>query len=97
MYVNLHCLIYSHSVYCHVACAVTGTRGHVHTLNDDDLVGQGDNELNIKIVRVTDSSVHLDWSHYVELEGMMYYRVVWSSVAQPAVCIVYIVNFVLFQ
>lgn len=62
-----------------------GTRGHIHSLNDDDLVGQDDNELIVKVIRVTDGSVHLDWSPYIEMDGMMYYRVVWSSVAQPAV------------
>ena len=41
--------------------------------------------VQIRIARVTDTTIQLDWYRYVELEGMAYYRVVWSSTAQPMV------------
>lgn len=54
---------------------------------DDDFVAMSDeNELVLKVVRVSDSTIHLDWSQYRGMSGILYYRVVWSSVAQPAVC-----------
>ncbi|ELT90741.1 hypothetical protein CAPTEDRAFT_219540 [Capitella teleta] len=54
--------------------------------NEEDLTAYGDDEseLVLKIVRITEAAIHLDWSQYTEIPGMTYYRVVWSSVAQPA-------------
>ena len=52
---------------------------------EEDLTAFGDSELMVKVIRVTEATVHLDWSQYTEIQGMTYYRVVWSSVAQPAV------------
>jgi hypothetical protein len=57
--------------------------------NEEDMAAYGDDEseLVLKVIRVTESSIHVDWSQYTEIPGMTYYRVVWSSVAQPAVSI----------
>jgi len=53
---------------------------------DDEVTAMpDDNELALRIVRVADSSIHLDWSQYQETPENVYYRVVWSSGAQPAV------------
>ena len=46
---------------------------------------QEDDDMFVRIVKVTDTSVQLDWSRYDEPEGMAYYRVAWSSTAQPTV------------
>ena len=47
---------------------------------------EGDSDdLPVRVIKVTESSIHLDWSNYTEVEGMHHYRVVWSSAAQPAV------------
>ena len=39
----------------------------------------------VKVVKVTDTTIQLDWVTFVEPEGVVYYRVTWSSVAQPMV------------
>ena len=46
--------------------------------------GDGD-DLPVRVTRVTDTSIHVDWGHYTEVEGLTHYKVVWSSVAHPAV------------
>ncbi|KAL3853216.1 hypothetical protein ACJMK2_016773 [Sinanodonta woodiana] len=43
-----------------------------------------DQEIPVKVVKVTETSVHLDWSSFMETEGIGCYKVQWSSVAQPA-------------
>ena len=44
-----------------------------------------DDDLPVRVVKVTDTSVHLDWSAFVEEGSVTHYRVVWNSVAHPAV------------
>lgn len=42
-------------------------------------------ELKVRVVSVSDNSIHLDWLMYSELPTMSHYKVTWSSVGQPAV------------
>ena len=49
---------------------------------------EGDSDLIVRIVRLTDSTIHLDWVPYSEPEGLLYYKVTWSSVAQPSVSVI---------
>jgi len=72
----------------------TTARGGGHgalngTLDDDEdddvMLLPDDSELALRVVRVADTSIHLDWSQYNESADVVYYRVVWSSAAQPAV------------
>ena len=51
-------------------------------------VDEGDSDLIVRIVRLTDSTIHLDWVPYSEPEGLLYYKVTWSSVAQPSVSVI---------
>jgi len=44
-----------------------------------------DSDVPVKVSQVTDSSIHLDWSKYLEVEEVAGYRIEWSSVAQPTV------------
>ena len=44
-----------------------------------------DHDLPVKVTEVTDSGIHLDWSAYVENQDVAFYKIQWSSVAQPAV------------
>jgi hypothetical protein len=46
---------------------------------------EDDRELMVKVTKVSDSSIHLDWSTYMVIEGCTGFKVQWSSVAQPAV------------
>ena len=42
---------------------------------EDALAMAGDeDELNVKVIKLTESTIHLDWSLYTEPEGMSYYR-----------------------
>jgi len=42
-------------------------------------------ELKVRVVSVSDNSIHLDWLMYSELPTMSHYKVTWNSVGQPAV------------
>ena len=48
-------------------------------------VAEDNSELSVRVVKVTDTSVQLDWVTYNEVDEVVYYKVTWSSVAQPAV------------
>ena len=50
-------------------------------------VDEGDSDLIVRIVKLTDCTIHLDWVPYSEPEGLLYYKVTWSSVAQPNVSV----------
>jgi len=53
-------------------------------LNDDD-------GLPVRVIRLTESAIHLDWSEYQSPSLVVYYRVAWSSTSVNAVrpgCIV---------
>ena len=49
--------------------------------------GDGD-DLPVRVTRATDTAIHVDWSNYTEAEGLTHYKVVWNSVAHPAVSLV---------
>ncbi|XP_033744669.1 uncharacterized protein LOC117330483 isoform X1 [Pecten maximus] len=42
-----------------------------------------DTDVPVKVAQITDTSIHLDWSRYLEVEEVAGYRIEWSSVAQP--------------
>ena len=44
-----------------------------------------DKDLPVKVIKTTDTSIHLDWYDYLEPEDLGHYRIQWSSVAQPTV------------
>lgn len=48
-----------------------------------------DGDFNFKILKTTESTIHLDWSNFVETEDVAGYRVEWNSLAQPAVSFVF--------
>ena len=50
-----------------------------------DEYSSDDHDLPVKITEVTESGIHLDWSAYVENQEVAFYKIQWSSVAQPAV------------
>ncbi|CAL1538548.1 unnamed protein product [Lymnaea stagnalis] len=37
----------------------------------------------VKIIKITNNSIHLDWSKFLETEEVSFYKIQWSSVAQP--------------
>ncbi|XP_067685414.1 uncharacterized protein [Haliotis asinina] len=43
-----------------------------------------DHEVPLKVSRISENSIHLDWSTFLETEGIGFYKIQWSSVAQPA-------------
>ena len=64
------------------------------TDGDEDFRAMSDdNELKLRVIRVDEASIHLDWTEYQEAAGIIYYRVVWSSAAQPAVSYFYSIVF----
>ena len=48
--------------------------------NDDD-----DDGVPVRVIRLTESAIHLDWSEYQTPSSLVYYRVVWSSDSNHAV------------
>lgn len=53
-----------------------------HGADDDD-----DDVLAVRVIRVNETAVHLDWSEYLPPSSLVYYRVVWSSATNHAVCV----------
>ena len=51
----------------------------------DDWTLADDQDIPVKVTQITESSIHLDWSHFLEIDGISGYKIQWSSVAQPAV------------
>lgn len=51
----------------------------------DDWSHAEDQEMPAKVTQVSETSIHLDWSNFLETEGVEAYKIQWSSVAQPAV------------
>jgi len=49
--------------------------------DDDD----GDDVLPVRVIRLNESEIHLDWSEYQWPKSLVYYRVVWSSASNQAV------------
>ena len=48
---------------------------------DDDT----DDGLPVRVIRLTESAIHLDWSECQSPPSLVYYRVVWSSAIHHAV------------
>ncbi|KAH9503746.1 hypothetical protein Btru_066540, partial [Bulinus truncatus] len=42
-----------------------------------------DSGIPVKVVKVLENSIQLDWSQFIEKEEVSYYMIQWSSVAQP--------------
>ena len=51
----------------------------------DELTYVDDHEVPVKVTKVTETSIHLDWANFLEVDGVGCYKIQWSSVAQPAV------------
>ena len=58
----------------------------------DELTYVDDHEVPVKVTKVTETSIHLDWANFLETDGVGCYKIQWSSVAQPAVSTTVIVN-----
>lgn len=50
-----------------------------------DEITYDDHDIPVKVTKVSETSIHLDWSNFLETEGVGCYKITWSSVAQPAV------------
>ena len=46
---------------------------------------QDDSDMRVRITKITENTVHLDWVTFSEPEGMLYYKVTWSSLVDPEV------------
>ena len=59
--------------------------------DDDD---DDDDGLPARVIRLTESAIHLDWSEYQAPSSLVYYRVVWTSTSNHAVrfVVIYIVG-----
>ncbi|CAH1782616.1 unnamed protein product [Owenia fusiformis] len=51
---------------------------------DSTHMGNVSDEISLKVVKVTDSTIHLDWSAWLEVDGLLCFKIQWSSVAVPA-------------
>lgn len=60
-------------------------------LSGEDMVREDQDMIPVKVTAVTETSIQLDWSNFLETEGVTGYKIQWSSVAQPAVCIAFII------
>ena len=54
------------------------------TQNNEDWVVE-DAGIPVKVTKVTENGIHLDWSRFVETNDVSFYKIQWSSVAQPEV------------
>jgi hypothetical protein len=52
----------------------------------DEMTYTDDHDIPVKVTKVSETSIHLDWSNFLETDGIGCYKIQWSSVAQPAVC-----------
>jgi len=50
-----------------------------------DDVDDDDDVLAVRVIRLTESAIHLDWSEYQATSSLVYFRVVWSSAGNHAV------------
>ncbi|ESO91438.1 hypothetical protein LOTGIDRAFT_153880 [Lottia gigantea] len=77
---------YSDSLKSNTLLINTSTNQHqtgdVVTI-DDWASTTDDSDIPVKITKVLDTGIHLDWSTYYPSEEVAYYKVQWSSVAQP--------------
>jgi len=50
---------------------------------DEDV--DDDDGLPVRVIRLTESAIHLDWSEFPSPPSLVYYRVVWSSTSNHSV------------
>ena len=67
-------------------CGGKGPQGNLDQGQED--YNADDHDLPVKVTGVTETGIHLDWSSFVENQEVAFYKIQWSSVAQPAVSIV---------
>ena len=60
----------------------------VGTIPEVSQMEEDDTDLKVKVVLVTENTIQLDWVMYEEPHGVVYYRVTWSSIAQPSVSMI---------
>ncbi|XP_048739977.2 uncharacterized protein LOC125654190 isoform X5 [Ostrea edulis] len=53
-------------------------------LSGEDMVREDQDMIPVKVIAVTETSIQLDWTNFLETEGVAGYKIQWSSVAQPA-------------
>jgi len=53
---------------------------------DDSVDDDDDDGVAVRVIRLTESAIHLDWSEYQAPLSLVYYRVVWASTSNHAVC-----------
>ncbi|GFR62047.1 fibronectin, partial [Elysia marginata] len=70
----------SHKSNTLVVCP-SGTGHTQDALAEDSIVD--DVGIPVTVSKVTENGIHLDWSRFSETEEVSFYRVQWSSVAQP--------------
>lgn len=56
-------------------------QGPVSPENEDDIK---DDYILLKVVKVTESTIHLDWSRYLEPPMLSHYKLLWNSVVNPS-------------
>ncbi len=54
-------------------------------MEDYEQTMDDDSDLLVKVTKVSDSTINLDWVTYSEPEGMLFYKVTWSSIVQKDV------------
>ena len=72
----------SHKSNTLVVCP-SGSGYNQDALVDDSIAD--DVGIPVTVSKVTENGIHLDWSRFSETEEVSFYRVQWSSVAQPEV------------
>ena len=68
----------------HSNTIVVNPGAHTEAQDKDDWVVE-DAGIPVKVTKVTESGIHLDWSRFVETDDVAFYKIQWSSVAQPEV------------
>jgi hypothetical protein len=63
---------------------INSGKGPTATMTAEDY-STDDHDLPLKVTGVTETGIHLDWSAFVENQEVAFYKIQWSSVAQPAV------------
>ena len=74
----------SNVLYIETPGATATEEDSSHTEEKDEEEQLDEVSILLKVVKITDTSIHLDWtSHYSQ--DIIYYRVNWSSATQPLV------------
>ena len=64
---------------------INSSKGSTHGNLSMEEYSSDDHDLPVKVTEVTETGIHLDWSAFVENNDVAFYKIQWSSVAQPAV------------